>query len=113
VVLHQCGIEECLPYIETDLQFYPNRSEIVNASAWAESLRTKSTTNPDSIPVIDPFGSGIILMEVLAHRGPVTSLNYSSLRHSLFSCCELTRVVRVWDPLTMNLEGEINQNTLK
>lgn len=47
MLLHQCGIEECLPFIETDLQFYPNRSEIVNASAWAQSLRTQSTTNPD------------------------------------------------------------------
>lgn len=40
LLLHHCGFEASLPYLETDLQFYPNRSEIIDASIWAESIRT-------------------------------------------------------------------------
>lgn len=52
-------------------------------------------------------------MEVLAHHGHVDHLHYSHERNTLFSTCEKTRRVILWDHLTMDIEGVLNQATLK
>jgi len=46
-------------------------------------------------------------MEIFAHEGPIKHISYSETR-GLFSASEKDRVVRIWDPYTMNLEGIIN-----
>lgn len=51
-------------------------------------------------------------MEVKAHLAPVDSLSFSEERGTLFSCCEQTRIVRLWNPFSMDLEGILNQTTL-
>lgn len=38
LLLDQCGIQKEVPFIETDLQFYPNRSEKIDVSPYAKSV---------------------------------------------------------------------------
>ncbi len=51
-------------------------------------------------------------MECLAHNGPIKHISYNEMR-GMFTSCEMDRKVKVWDPFKMDLQGIINQKTLK
>lgn len=83
-------------------------------SAYAQSIRDQSSNvDPTTIEMLDPDGCGLIMMEVFAHFGPIKDISYSELRDSMFTSCEKTRKVRIWNPFTMDLEGIIDQKTMR
>ena len=113
LLLHKCKFEPEVPFLETDLQFYPGRVEKIDVSGYAQSIVEQcSLVDPSTYEEIDPDSSGIVLMEVLAHKGPVKHLSFSRDR-GLISCGDRDRKVRVWNPLTMDLDGIINQTNMK
>lgn len=81
-------------------------------SAYANSIRETSSL-VDNNDTLDPHGVGLLLMEVKAHDGPVKYISYSEQRNSIISCCDATRIVKLWNPFSMDMEGMIDQKTMK
>ena len=92
--------------------FNPNRSENIDVKAYANSFHEIAAIETKKITELDPNLNGLILMECLAHRGPVKHISFSKQR-GLFTCCEKDRTVHIWNHLTMDLEGIIDQQTMK
>jgi uncharacterized protein YjiK len=108
-ILDQCKIEKQATFLEYDLQFYPNRSEKIDVSSYAHMMKKGAlAVDPESYEKINPHKLGIVLMEAKAYQSSVTSITYSQERNTLFSCCNESRVVTLWDPLTMDIEGVID-----
>ena len=77
-VLKQANIEACKPLWEIrGDQYFPNRSEKVNASGYASRLRTIAISNlRQRTNVQDPEDSGMIIRECVGHSKTITKLNY-------------------------------------
>ena len=60
-LLHKCKFEAEVPFLETDLQFYPGRVEKIDVSAYAASIVEQSSlVDPSTYEEIDPDSSGIV-----------------------------------------------------
>lgn len=78
-VIQKRKIEPCRPFWEVrGDQYFPNRSEKVNASGYASRLRKIAQDNKakNRVQVEDPEDSGMIIRECVGHSKSVNQINF-------------------------------------
>jgi len=109
MVLEKSGFGPVPVFIETVVNFFPNRIQEINLQPEiTDELRmaAQQQTMPEEI---DPYFEGILLREVKSvTKGGVASLDVT-IENGLISCCSEVFKVMVWDPQTLDLWGELFQ----
>ena len=105
-VIIKSGIQKVAPFINTVVNFFPNRMEERNVSKFANSFLEVALKRP--LPAMSLCGSnGMLVREVYAHTETITKVVVTE-DAALYTCCAKTCEVRIWDPATLDLYGILN-----